>query len=554
MADLKLYEPTGNITLLNRVVDGEENFYSYGTDKMIEFLNGLEGEWFVGNISKESGGKIPYSSSHRTGHDVDIAIPIKGGGNSMTSNKIDPATGGDNAFKAVSKGEIDTAKSLELLKYAMKNGAKFVFLDGGLLKQIIDDHSEDDWVKKNIGKTKPKQTGLGIQAEANHADHFHIRLKGGKGGESSGDKPVLGPDQPGDPDSPSRKKAKRQFQMRAKRSRFRGDYPKSLPGVNTFNDYVKSIDKLVDAMSKNSEFRDYIVVYYLDLLTEPDKDGAPASHNIPDFSDVSVINWEEGNVSPLKDYSFNESDFKKFNSDLKKWKKDGKNAKISENTMAILYVLAELYNIPKEGVGARVKKYFDEIGGTPYMPDVPLEENKGNNKMRITKERLAQIIKEEVEAYKASQLNEVDVDELEEAEEYIKEIADLLKSTYETFFRGAAPAIGTPQTKANTGEPVTDQTAHEDAKGLLLDLLGDAIDEFQEKDSIQEDGHDDVPSAVRAMKTIAEDAMEMLQALEQMDGALPTWWTNKMAVSASMLNKMRDYLLVPSMEEEMDEQ
>ena len=27
-----------------------------------------------------------------------------------------------------------------------------------------------------------------------------------------------------------------------------------------------------------------------------------------------------------------------------------------------------------------------------------------------------------------------------------------------------------------------------------------------------------------------------------------------MAVSASMLNKMRDYLLVPSMEEEMDEQ
>ena len=167
---------------------------------------------------------------------------------------------------------------------------------------------------------------------------------------------------------------------------------------------------------------------------------------------------------------------------------------------------------------------------------------------------MAQIIKEEVEAYKASQLNEVDVDELEEAEAYIKEIADLLKSTYETFFRGAAPAIGTPQTKANTGEPVTDQTAHEDAKGLLLDLLGDAIDEFQEKDSIQEDGHDDVPSAVRAMKTIAEDAMEMLQALEQMDGALPTWWTNKMAVSASMLNKMRDYLLVPSMEEEMDEQ
>ena len=79
--------------------------------------------------------------------------------------------------------------------------------------------------------------------------------------------------------------------------------------------------------------------------------------------------------------------------------------------------------------------------------------------------------------------------------------------------------------------------------------------EFQQKEpELNEDGHDDVPSAVRAMKTIAEDAMEMLQALEQMDGSLPTWWTNKMAVSASMLNKMRDYLLVPSVEEEMDEQ
>ena len=87
--------------------------------------------------------------------------------------------------------------------------------------------------------------------------------------------------------------------------------------------------------------------------------------------------------------------------------------------------------------------------------------------MKITKQKLAQIIKEEVEAYKASQLNEVDVDELEEAEEYGKEIADkFLKSTYETFFKGAAPAVGTPQTKANTGEPVTDQTAQKMLKGF----------------------------------------------------------------------------------------
>jgi hypothetical protein len=167
--------------------------------------------------------------------------------------------------------------------------------------------------------------------------------------------------------------------------------------------------------------------------------------------------------------------------------------------------------------------------------------------MKITKQRLQQIIQEEIETYRASQINELDVDELEEAELYIEKIAPLLRDTYNTFFKGAAPAVGTPQTKADTGEPVTDQTAHEDAKGLLLELLGNAIDEFQQKEpELNEDGHSDVPSAVRAMKTIIEDAGQMLQALEQMDGSLPTWWTNKMAVSASMLNKMRDYLLVPS--------
>ena len=62
--------------------------------------------------------------------------------------------------------------------------------------------------------------------------------------------------------------------------------------------------------------------------------------------------------------------------------------------------------------------------------------------------------------------------------------------------------------------------------------------------ALTEDGHEDVPSARRAMQTIIEDATDMLQHLENMDGNLPTWWTNKMAVASSNLNKMRDYLLV----------
>jgi len=39
---------------------------------------------------------------------------------------------------------------------------------------------------------------------------------------------------------------------------------------------------------------------------------------------------------------------------------------------------------------------------------------------------------------------------------------------------------------------------------------------------MQEDGHEDVPSARRAMQTIIEDAGQMLEKLDQMEGSLPT--------------------------------
>ena len=67
----------------------------------------------------------------------------------------------------------------------------------------------------------------------------------------------------------------------------------------------------------------------------------------------------------------------------------------------------------------------------------------------------------------------------------------------------------------------------------------------EELDSVlSEDGHEDISSAQRAMQTIIEDAADMLKHLDNLDGTLPTWWTNKMAVAANNLNKMRDYLLV----------
>ena len=74
------------------------------------------------------------------------------------------------------------------------------------------------------------------------------------------------------------------------------------------------------------------------------------------------------------------------------------------------------------------------------------------------------------------------------------------------------------------------------------------------EDIINEDGHKDVASAIRQCKTITEDAMQILKKLHTMSAvdALPTWWTNKLAVASNSMNKMRDYLLVPSVSEEVE--
>ena len=67
------------------------------------------------------------------------------------------------------------------------------------------------------------------------------------------------------------------------------------------------------------------------------------------------------------------------------------------------------------------------------------------------------------------------------------------------------------------------------------------------KTNINEDGHTDVPSAMRKLKTATEDAMQILHALEgHHDQELPSWWMSKLTLAADYLNKARDYLLVPS--------
>ena len=71
------------------------------------------------------------------------------------------------------------------------------------------------------------------------------------------------------------------------------------------------------------------------------------------------------------------------------------------------------------------------------------------------------------------------------------------------------------------------------------------------------DGHTDVASMRRLCKTIIEDCKEISSALPEQEAALPTWLTNKIAVSGAYLNSARDYLMYyvaegNDEEEEMD--
>jgi len=97
-------------------------------------------------------------------------------------------------------------------------------------------------------------------------------------------------------------------------------------------------------------------------------------------------------------------------------------------------------------------------------------------------------------------------------------------------------------------DPVVDTLSRlsDDEKEEMEGIL-DSDDET-EQNSLQEDGHTDVASAMRKMKVACENAEELLEALSQMpqEGDLPSWWMSKATLAANYLSKMRDYLVYPS--------
>ena len=85
----------------------------------------------------------------------------------------------------------------------------------------------------------------------------------------------------------------------------------------------------------------------------------------------------------------------------------------------------------------------------------------------------------------------------------------------------------------------------------LQDLLKDIelgkvyTDKDRKPFKVNEDGHTDVPSAIRKLKLSIEDSQQILQKLESMnqEDSLPAWWTDKITLASNYLNKSRDYLL-----------
>ena len=92
----------------------------------------------------------------------------------------------------------------------------------------------------------------------------------------------------------------------------------------------------------------------------------------------------------------------------------------------------------------------------------------------------------------------------------------------------------------------------------LQDLLKDIelgkvyTDKDRKPFKVNEDGHTDVPSAIRKLKLSIEDSEELIKKLESMDkeSSLPAWWTDKITLASNYLNKSRDYLLNSELDEE----
>jgi len=94
-----------------------------------------------------------------------------------------------------------------------------------------------------------------------------------------------------------------------------------------------------------------------------------------------------------------------------------------------------------------------------------------------------------------------------------------------------------------------------DKKGNLTPLGKKVMDHKKEEVEVQESGHTDVASAMTNVKVAMSALTKMSGELAKLspEDALPSWWTNKVAIAVDKLDGMADYLDTQVEEVELDE-
>ena len=150
--------------------------------------------------------------------------------------------------------------------------------------------------------------------------------------------------------------------------------------------------------------------------------------------------------------------------------------------------------------------------------------------------------KEEVKALKKLGAKDIEITthNLNFKEDNIPHISKLIEGKYTRYSDLLIQLGRMKQAKDKQGEMLTKKEIDKEKRKLGI-----------KEDNIQEDGHTDVASAIRQCKTMIEDATQIASKLQGMnpEESLPSWWTNKLAVSSNSMNKLRDYFLVPTTEE-----
>jgi len=148
-------------------------------------------------------------------------------------------------------------------------------------------------------------------------------------------------------------------------------------------------------------------------------------------------------------------------------------------------------------------------------------------------------------------VGEPEEDNDEPSEEEIEKIADLVVQKIKDKADEEEDEEAEPDaTEAESGKeekidinPKMEQIRNPHARNTWAEALK-KVSVFNEESQIMEGGHTDVASAKNQVKVAKSALMRMETELNKLsdESALPSWWTNKVAIAVDKLDGMADYL------------